>query len=179
MVKRDGKHMCRNKYQSEFTTFTTHSDDGYPTYTQRDTSGYVRILGVEFDNRWVIPYNPYLLASFDCHINVEICSTIKAVKYLYKYVYKGNDKISVSIGPRDELHVIDKVERFQSGRWVSPPEVALRIFSFDLYDMQPTVLPLQVHLPNKQSVCFNTSENLGHFMSSESRAKTILTEFFS
>jgi hypothetical protein len=25
---------------------------------------------------------------YNCHINVEICSSIKAVKYLYKYIYK-------------------------------------------------------------------------------------------
>ena len=30
---------------------------------------------------------------YNAHINVEICTTIKACKYLYKYVYKGNDKI--------------------------------------------------------------------------------------
>ena len=52
-------------------------------------------------------------------------------------------------------------------------------FSFVLYDIQPAVLPLQVHLPYKQSVCFNTSENLALVMSSESRAKTVLTEFLN
>ena len=30
---------------------------------------------------------------FNAHINVEICTTVKACKNLYKYVYKGNDKI--------------------------------------------------------------------------------------
>ena len=29
---------------------------------------------------------------YDCHINVEVCSTIGAVKCLYKYIYKGHDK---------------------------------------------------------------------------------------
>ncbi|KAK9665852.1 hypothetical protein RND81_14G140800 [Saponaria officinalis] len=38
----------------------------------------------KLNNGWVIPYNPYLLALFDCHIKVEVCSTIQAVKYLYK-----------------------------------------------------------------------------------------------
>ena len=28
---------------------------------------------------------------YNAHINVEICSTVMAVKYLYKYVYKGHD----------------------------------------------------------------------------------------
>jgi hypothetical protein len=38
-----------------------------------------------FDNRWVVPFNPYLSLRFSCHINVEICASIKAIKYLHKY----------------------------------------------------------------------------------------------
>ena len=34
------------------------------------------------NNQWVVPYNPYLVSKFDCDINVEICSTVKAVKYI-------------------------------------------------------------------------------------------------
>jgi hypothetical protein len=48
--------------------------------------------GFVFDNRWVVPYNPYLTMRYQCHINVEVCSSITAVKYLYKYVYKGHDR---------------------------------------------------------------------------------------
>ncbi len=45
-----------------------------------------------FDNRWVVPYNPYLTMRYQCHINVEVCSSITTMKYLYKYVYKGHDR---------------------------------------------------------------------------------------
>ncbi len=48
--------------------------------------------GFVFDNRWVVPYNPYLTMRYQCHINVEVCSSITVVKYLYKYVYKGHDR---------------------------------------------------------------------------------------
>ena len=49
------------------------------------------------DNRWVVQYNPYLLLKFNCHINVEICSSIKCVKYLYKYLFKGADHANIVI----------------------------------------------------------------------------------
>jgi hypothetical protein len=39
----------------------------------------------------VVPYNPYLSLLFNCHINVEVCTSVAAVKYLYKYVYKSLD----------------------------------------------------------------------------------------
>ena len=37
-----------------------------------------------------MPYNPYLLEKYDCHINIEISSGLKVVKYLYKYLVKGS-----------------------------------------------------------------------------------------
>ena len=61
---------------------------------------------------------------------------------------------------------------------MSPPEATWRIFSFDLYDMQPLVMLLQVHLPNKQSVFFNDAENLAHVVGCDKRGKTVLMEFF-
>ena len=40
----------------------------------------------------VSSYNPYFALKYDAHINVQIVCTVKSVKYLYKYVYKG-DKV--------------------------------------------------------------------------------------
>ena len=42
------------------------------------------------DNRHVVPYCPRLTLMFNCHINVEVVSSIESVKYLYKYIYKGH-----------------------------------------------------------------------------------------
>ena len=47
--------------------------------------------------------------------------------------------------------MVDEIQAYQSGRWVSPPKAAWRIFGFDRHDMKPAVMPLQVHLPNTQS----------------------------
>ena len=30
-----------------------------------------------------------------CHLNVEYCGTIRAVKYLYKCTYKGHDRATL------------------------------------------------------------------------------------
>ncbi|XP_028074629.1 uncharacterized protein LOC114277006 [Camellia sinensis] len=84
---------------------TTLKADRYPNYMRRNSNEIVKVRGHMLDNRWVVPYNPYLLTKFDCHINVEICSTIKAVKYLYKYIYKGHDKIVFHIVGQHNLSV--------------------------------------------------------------------------
>jgi hypothetical protein len=49
----------------------------------------------------VVPYNPYLSLLFNGHIKVEVCTSVAAVKYLYKYVYKGHDCAQVDVGPVD------------------------------------------------------------------------------
>lgn len=83
-----------------------------------------------------------------CHINVEICSGIRAVKYLYKYIYKGHDKVVVHISERKDELEIDEINQFQDARWVSVHEVAWRLFAFNLNEVSPAMINLQLHLPN-------------------------------
>jgi len=45
-------------------------------------------VSVKADNRYVVPFNPLLLLLFDCHINVEMCSSVRACKYIFKYIFK-------------------------------------------------------------------------------------------
>jgi Helitron helicase-like domain at N-terminus len=80
---------CTKRYPKEFLAHTTDRQGSYPVYARPDNGRQVRKGNFSFDNRWVVPYNPYLLLKYNCHINVEICSSVTAVKYLYKYVYKG------------------------------------------------------------------------------------------
>nr|XP_040251426.1 uncharacterized protein LOC120968594 [Aegilops tauschii subsp. strangulata] len=118
------------------------------------------------DNRWVVPYNPYLLRMFNCHINVEVCSSIKAVKYLYKYIYKGHDKASFSIDHPDADGNIDEIKRYVDARWITPPEAMWRIFGFPLCANYPPVLQLPLHLPNMHRVAFNAQADLKNVVAS-------------
>ena len=70
------------------------------------------------DNRWVVPYNPYLLWLFNCHINVEACGSIKAVKYLFKYIYKGHDRASVVMRDASKADDdVDEIKQYRDARW--------------------------------------------------------------
>ncbi|XP_074318033.1 uncharacterized protein LOC141654817 [Silene latifolia] len=169
---------CKYEYPKSYTADRTVNGAGYPEYRRRNTGEKVLIRDHELDNKWVIPYNPYLLALFDCHLNVEVCSTMHAVKYLYKYIYEGHDKISFSVTDAEEPTTIDEIAQFQSGRWVSPCEAAWRIFGFDLFETYPPVMPLQVHLPNMQTIRLRSTDNLADVIADEKRSRTPLTEFF-
>jgi len=60
---------------------------GYPIYRHRDTRHTFLVHGIELDNRWVVLHNVYLSTKYDAHINIKVCNNIRAVKYLFKYVY--------------------------------------------------------------------------------------------
>ena len=169
---------CKSHYPKPFRSETENSEDCYPKYRRRKDGRMIRARGHDLDNRWVVPYNPFLLSKFDCHLNVEICSTIKAVKYLYKYVYKGHDRICFTVATENGSDHLDEIDMFQSARWISPPEAMWRIYGFILSDMHPSVIPLQLHLQDSQLVTFRETDDLSSVVNDESNTKSMLTEFF-
>nr|XP_040245211.1 uncharacterized protein LOC120964526 [Aegilops tauschii subsp. strangulata] len=169
---------CKCRYPRPFNENTIQGKDSYPVYRRRDDGRRAKVQGKMLDNRWVVPYNPYLLRMFNCHINVEVCSSIKVVKYIYKYIYKGHDKASFSIDQPDADGNIDEIKRYVDARWVTPPEAMWRIFGFPLCANYPPVLQLPLHLPNMHRVAFNAQADLKNVVSSENASKSMLTEYF-
>jgi hypothetical protein len=78
------------KYTRNLTDFTFEDVNGYPSY-KRIVIEPIEIGKILIDNKWVVPYNPYIRTKYNAHINIEICTSIKAIKYLYKYIYKCHD----------------------------------------------------------------------------------------
>jgi hypothetical protein len=171
---------CRFHYPREFCAATQQGKDSYPIYRRRDNGRGVRIRGADLDNRWVVPYNPFLLMRYNCHINVEACSSIKAVKYLFKYIYKGHDKASFAC-EQDIINsggIINEIRQYRDARFVSPPDAMYRIYGYKLFGVSPSVLQLQLHLPNMNPVAFNAYENLEDVVARPSSSKSMLTEYF-
>ena len=110
------------------------SDNGYPTYRRRNTEQTHPLKRnnkiYQVDNRWVVPYNPYLSLKFNSHINLEYCASIKSVKYLFKYMYKGHDCLATETiidtqgaqeqGAESGIRW-DEISQFQNNRYVSAP----------------------------------------------------------
>ncbi|KAJ0985328.1 hypothetical protein J5N97_003684 [Dioscorea zingiberensis] len=136
------------------------------------------VRGHNLDNRWVVPYNPYLLKRYNCHINFEICSSITAVKYLYKYIYKGHDRVAINIRDEGSPSTVDEIKNFRDALWVSAPEAIWRIYSFKLSKIYPSVVPIHVHLPNKQLVTYCKNKDLRCLLDEDNLSHTMLTEFF-
>ncbi|KAL5571471.1 hypothetical protein UlMin_021068 [Ulmus minor] len=145
----------------------------------RDLNPSNILRGHYLDNQWVVPYNPYLLAKFNCHINVEICFTVKAVKYLYKYIYKGHDRIAFHINYNNNKKDIDEIQNFQSARWISPPEAVWRIYRFILNENHPSVYTLQLHLEKQQLITFKKTDKLNRIIDNDFASRYMLTEYFN
>nr|XP_047129329.1 uncharacterized protein LOC105848913 [Hydra vulgaris] len=150
---KDGK--CTKKFPKEFNPHTVAIFNGYPRYRRVDNGRIVNIKGYQVDNRWVVPYNPWLSKKYQAHINVEACMTIKSVKYLYKYIYKGHDCANVVI---NEQVNHDEINTFLNCRYVSAPEALWRIIEYSLSDMSHNIIRLQVHLPDNQMIYFVEGE---------------------
>ncbi|KAF7801896.1 uncharacterized protein G2W53_041007 [Senna tora] len=54
-------------------------------------------MGFELDNRFVVPYNMALLLRYQTHINIKFCKQSRSIKYLFKCVCKGHNKITVAL----------------------------------------------------------------------------------
>nr|XP_047122496.1 uncharacterized protein LOC100208098 [Hydra vulgaris] len=147
--------ICTQKFPKEFNPHTVAIFNGYPRYRRVDNGRIVNIKGNQVDNRWVVPYNPWLSKKYQAHINVEACMTIKSVKYLYKYIYKGHDCANVVI---NEQVNHDEIDTFLNCRYVSAPEALWRIFEYSLSDMSHNIIRLQVHLPDNQMIYFVEGE---------------------
>ncbi|XP_075194167.1 uncharacterized protein LOC142294949 [Anomaloglossus baeobatrachus] len=142
---------CTKKFPKHLKQHTVKDLDGYPSYRRQDIENIVH-KNKHINNSWIVPYNPYLLKRYNCHINVEICGSIKSVKYLFKYISKGHDKANVEIQQKTLNH--DESSTFVDSRYVSAPEAAWRIFAFPMHSQSHAIIRLAIHLPHQQQLYF-------------------------
>jgi len=179
---RDGK--CTKKFPKILIKDTQTNDKNYPSYRRRapEDGGRTTIVkrasqDIEVNNSWVVPYTPLLSKIFNSHINVEYCNTVRAIKYICKYINKGSDQAIFNIRQQGIANADsrDEVETFRSARYVSSNEAAWRILGLPLHERHPTVTHLAIHLPNGQRVYFNEN-NFRERLATP--PQTTLTAFF-
>ena len=133
---------CNKNYPKEFSSKTTIEENlTYPKYRRRSPIKGGRTIMVRnrvIDNRDVIPYSPFLSLRYNCHINVEICNSARAAKYLYKYVCKGSDRAMVST--EIEGQAIDEVNEYQDLRSIGSMEATWGLFCYSIAQKFPAVI---------------------------------------
>ncbi|XP_071699127.1 uncharacterized protein [Rutidosis leptorrhynchoides] len=149
--------MCAKKFPKPYNERTYFDKDGYVHYRRRDTGISVDKGICRLDNGYVVPYNRVLCLRFHAHINVEWCGWTMLIKYIFKYISKGTDRIAAHI-PRpignasssdaQQPSNIDEIQNFVDARFICAHEASWRIFNFQIHFREPAVQILSVHLEN-------------------------------
>ncbi|PWZ27919.1 Cleavage stimulating factor 64 [Zea mays] len=145
-----GRKSCKNHYPRAFSDTTLQGKDSYPVYRRRD------------DGR-----------------TEKACGSIKAVKYLFKYIYKGHDRASVVMRDASKADDdVDEIKQYRDARWVTPLEALWRIYGFELSQISPPVMQLQLHLPNMHMVAFHERQMVERVVNRPGVDRSMLTAYF-
>jgi len=160
---------CSKDYPREVIEETIAVVGGYIQYRRRDYKKTYKInkgdkQTMTVQNRWVVPYIPYLCSKFEAHINVEIVASLEAVKYIFAYCYKGHDCTNIhltagtsSADGKGQVHW-DEIHSYMDSRYVSSAEAIWRIFKHPLSYRSYAVIRLAVHLDKEQIFTFKPSQ---------------------
>ena len=88
---------CSRLYPKMFQPQTVLDSNGYPVYHRRNDGHTISKNGVIIDNRYIVPYNAKLLRKYQAHINIEWCNQNTSIKYLFKYINKGYDRVTAVV----------------------------------------------------------------------------------
>ncbi|KAH0679181.1 hypothetical protein KY284_020266 [Solanum tuberosum] len=137
----------------------------------------VKKYGVSLDNKYVVPYNRELLVQFDPHINVEVYNYSRSMKYLFKYVHKGSDRVTTIIESNGTTTKNDEIKKYLDCRYISATKACWRIFKFDIHHRQPTVERLPFHLQGQNTIIVEESRRAESVLSRPDIEKTKFTEW--
>ncbi|KAI5413759.1 hypothetical protein KIW84_058058 [Lathyrus oleraceus] len=178
---KDGKY---SKYfPKQFQPETIVDQDGFPVYRRRDNGHTVLKNGIQVDNRNVVPHNAKLLTKYQAHINMEWCNQSTSIKYLFKYINKGYDRITAAIVPNDDgtsnhPQNIDEIKQYIDCRYVSPSEASWRIFSFPIHGRKPAVERLYFHCEGQNSVYYTDFDRINIVLEKPSVTESMFTSWF-
>ena len=172
--------VCHKSFPKQFMKDTKWDEaQSYATYKRRspeDGGGEAVHNHHAVNNAWIVPYSPYLLLRYNCHINVEICASNKATKNLYKYIHKGGDKASMRLDEEGQPIMRNEVREFQDLKSFGASEATWRIFEFPMSTRYPAIKRLPIHLEKEQPVFFHEDASIVEAL--ERSEITELTAFF-
>ncbi|XP_057719341.1 uncharacterized protein LOC130933740 [Arachis stenosperma] len=155
---------CSKFYPKEFRQQTLIDEAGFPKYRHTDNGRTVKKRECVLDNKFIVSYNPKLLLKFGCHINVEYTCQTSSIKYLFKYVHKGNDRVTATLynvgDPSEATQVVDKIMNYYNFRYILACEAVWRLFGYKIQEKELFVIRLSFHLEDKQLVVYGEKSNV-------------------
>ncbi|KAG4909546.1 hypothetical protein JHK87_055662 [Glycine soja] len=171
---KEGK--CSRFYPKMFHPQTVLDSNGYPIYHRRNDGRTISKNGngVIIDNRYIVPYNAKLLRKYQAHINIEWCNQNTSIKYLFKYINKGYDRVTAVVihdangTLENTITQNDEIKEYVDRRYISPCEATWRIFGFPIHARKPAVERLHFHLPGQHNVVYEDDDDIDDILSKPS-----------
>ena len=115
---------CDKDFPKHCVEHTMVMDSTYPVYRHRSPAQggqthkkKVRGQDIEVNNEWIVPFNPLLSLKYNTHINIEILNSVSSVKYIYKYLTKGSNRVIIKLANGEETDITyDEIECFVDAR---------------------------------------------------------------
>ena len=104
------------------------------------------------------------------HCNLEVTTSVKIVKYLFKYIHKDPDHARVGFFDDHDRVSVD-IKEYVSLRYISASEAIWRILEFDVSGLHPNVIAQPVHLPNKDVVILQPGDEASPLEKSVSKLR--------
>ncbi|XP_026416586.1 uncharacterized protein LOC113312026 [Papaver somniferum] len=101
--------------------------------------------------------------------------SVKFVKYLYKYVWKGVDCICMEVSSKKGFEY--EIKQFVDARWIFPQEALWRIYKYQMNKISPLVVSLQIHLKDQQKILLPDGRTVRDVLQGEKASRTKLTEY--
>ena len=109
------------------------------------------------------------------HINVEIVHSVQAVKYLYKYITIGQDRVLMALRDGD----VDEITNYQNARYISASEAFWRLYGFEITTLHKANTGIiEIPLDDLTPVGRVTRHNTGNFQIPQSSVDPHLYSFF-
>ena len=138
-----------------------HAEYARPSPENGGQEAYKR--GHKIDNRDVIPYNAYLLQKYQCHINVEKVCSVKALRYIFKYIFKGVDMATYRKATNrkegDEPGE-EQIADVEEGKYLSSGEAMWELLGFHRHGNWPPVFKLDIHLAGQNCITIDPETGL-------------------
>uniref|UniRef100_A0A1I8AIP3 ATP-dependent DNA helicase n=1 Tax=Steinernema glaseri TaxID=37863 RepID=A0A1I8AIP3_9BILA len=164
---------CNKRFPKCYSSVTILHDNDYPQYRRRPPPSETDVInddtrdlfgdryeekitdkkgnfkGYKYtDNRWIVPYNPYLLLKYESHHNLEYIGPNCCEDYLTKYVHKGCDMAYVQLRPDDTGNTVvnyDEIHHTFKVRYMTAQEAMWRLLKYPIIKMSHTVHTIFIH----------------------------------
>ena len=114
------------------------------------------------DDENIVSYNPILLSKYKCHVNLDAVGTFAVVKYLFKYMSKGTDRLNfrrtdgeVQVAEDDQNKNRDEIGEYIQTRYVSGAEGSYLISAIHMHGIKPSVIALHLHTESGFSISYD------------------------